>query len=270
MEQRRIARGAYIFGEGEQSDFAYIVDAGLVEIVKATATGEVRLALLREGDIFGEMGVLDEAPRSAAARAYTDVVATAVARDEFVQVILRQDERGLGLLRALFERLRAMNQMLVRTLEGGRAPAVDEGGIELALAHEPGAAQADGGRRPRVRLLPLTEAARGSLPASGLELDQLPVRIGRKAHGVSAGVLAFNEIELQDQEPFSVSLNHLALELERGRVLVRDRGSRHGTGVNGRRIGGDDLWLVAPLHDGDNEIVLGPPDSPFRLQVTVE
>lgn len=263
MQARHFTAGQYVFRQGDPSDFAYILTSGSVEIVTASSSGDVRLAVMREGDIFGEMGVIDEAPRSASARALEPVLATAVARDEFVHSILHHEEQGLALLRALFERLRVTNQLLLGTVEGRSHPMSP---VRKEVSEPPSRP----GSGCRLTLLPLTAEVSISLPAEGISIDRLPLRIGRRAHSLESGVLAFNEIELRDTEPFQVSLNHAAVDLEHGRMVVRDRGSRNGTGVNGTRIGGDALRMVAPLVEGENEIVIGAPESPFRLSVVVE
>lgn len=269
MQERHYAPGQYVFRQGDRSDFAYILTSGSVEIVIAAPGGDVRLTVIREGDIFGEMGVLDEAPRSASARALEPVLATAVAREEFVQSILHHEQQGLALLRALFERLRVTNQLLLRAIEGRGHPTSPPGEGQPASPPTEEGREAAPHLSPgyRLTLRPLTPETQATLPAEGIRIDRFPVRIGRRAQSLESRVLAFNEVELRELEPCQVSLNHLAIDLERGRPVVRDRGSRSGTGVNGARIGGDALRMVAPLVDGDNEIVLGAPDSRFRLSV---
>ncbi|HEX6141131.1 MAG TPA: cyclic nucleotide-binding domain-containing protein [Geminicoccaceae bacterium] len=262
MLEKEFAAGAHVFREGDPSDFAYIIRAGSVGISKARKVGELQLAVLREGDVFGEMGVLDEAPRSASARAIEPLRVVAVSREEFVSTILGQQEEGLGLLRALFERLRVMNQALLALVEEPDADA------------EPAADGADE-LRPvdaafRIRITGLTPPAREALGGEALAFDRLPLRIGRKAASRDAGLLAFNEVALADREPFRISLNHLLIDVERQRAVARDRGSRHGAGINGRRIGGEALRMVLPLARGDNEIVLGPEDSPYRFGLVID
>lgn len=64
--------GDVIFHQGYPSDHAYIIQSGVVEIYKENPDGsEEHIADLGEGQMFGEYGVLDEAPRSASARAKT-------------------------------------------------------------------------------------------------------------------------------------------------------------------------------------------------------
>lgn len=64
--------GEVIFRQGYPSDHAYIILSGEVEIYKENPDGsEEHIAELGEGQMFGEYGVLDDAPRSASARART-------------------------------------------------------------------------------------------------------------------------------------------------------------------------------------------------------
>jgi CRP-like cAMP-binding protein len=68
--------GEVIFRQGYPGDDAYIVISGQVEIYKETPEGAVEevVAILGEREMFGELAILDDAPRSASARAKTDVV----------------------------------------------------------------------------------------------------------------------------------------------------------------------------------------------------
>ena len=71
--------GEVIFRIGDESDIAYLIEMGKVEIYHDNDDGtRASLATLNAGHMFGEMGVLDNAPRSASARALTEVVLRAV------------------------------------------------------------------------------------------------------------------------------------------------------------------------------------------------
>ncbi|MFQ6018654.1 MAG: cyclic nucleotide-binding domain-containing protein [Kiloniellaceae bacterium] len=255
MEKHHFSPGQVIFSEGDASDEAYVVRSGRVEILKESSAGPVRLAVLGEGDVFGEMGLLEDRPRSASARASQAVVADAIGRAEFLRLLLHEPHEALGLLRALFERLRTMNQMVV----------------------DSGPPEPQGARIPRVRLLPLSAETRAALPEAGVRVTRFPFRVGRVPESREEDVLAFNDVRLRDARPHTVSLNHFALDLGPSGVVVRDRGSRKGTLVNGARIGPREARDDAPLRAGDNDVVAGAPRSdfgaalsPFRFKVIVE
>ena len=66
VERLTFQSGDYIFKEGDSANNAYIIQSGSVEIVKS-GEEEVVLATIPEGGIFGEMALIDDSPRMAAA-----------------------------------------------------------------------------------------------------------------------------------------------------------------------------------------------------------
>ncbi|MDG1286719.1 MAG: cyclic nucleotide-binding domain-containing protein [Rickettsiales bacterium] len=72
MEMITVPAGEVIFNKGEQSDAAYVIKEGVVEIFEEGDEGNRRLALLSKGTMFGEYGVLDGGTRSASARCVTE------------------------------------------------------------------------------------------------------------------------------------------------------------------------------------------------------
>ncbi|MGE4279520.1 MAG: cyclic nucleotide-binding domain-containing protein [Magnetospirillum sp.] len=69
LERRFFAAGHTIFNEGDTGSVAYIVQSGVVELW----CGRTCIAELQENAIFGEMALLDGAPRMATAKARTDI-----------------------------------------------------------------------------------------------------------------------------------------------------------------------------------------------------
>ena len=67
---RRLVRGDVLFNEGDPPDALYVVLRGRVAIANKSFDGrESVVALMENGDLFGEMGMLDGLPRSAEGRA---------------------------------------------------------------------------------------------------------------------------------------------------------------------------------------------------------
>jgi CRP-like cAMP-binding protein len=255
MRRRRFTKGATIFSEGDGSDEAYLIRRGRVEVLKATPHGPLPLAVLHEGDVLGEMGLLDHRPRSASARVLEDVDADAVNAQEFVAMLSSDPVKSLQLLRALFERLRSLNTRFCE--QSDATPTMRT--------------------IPRIKLMPLTPHVSNALPAEGLDITRFPFLIGRVPEAGEPSALRFNHLEFPDSRPHLLSLHHLALDLAPDGVLVRDRGSRHGTAVNGSRIGAGGAVDVAPLRGGENEVVAGVwqlpaarHSSPFRWRVIVQ
>lgn len=254
MFTRRFAAGQTIFSEGDASDVAYVIRSGRAEVLKETPEGQLRLAVLGPGDVLGEMGLLDERPRSATAVALDAVVADSVSPTEFVRQLLHEPAKSMRLLSALFERLRAMNRLLSEQVSHARTAPI-----------------------PVARLVPLTEETRAVLPENGIEVERYPFRVGRVPDSREAEALSFNEIQIADREPYLLSLNHFALELAADAIMVRDRGSQHGTLVNGVRIGAHGQRDALPIAKGENEVVAGAPgallhrrESPFRFKIVVD
>lgn len=106
---RTIEPGESLFEEGQPGDAFYIVFQGAIEISKTRADGtEEKLAVRRKGDGFGEMALLNEAPRSATARALERTQLVSVSRDDFQQ-LLGGDSLALRMMRALSKALRALS-----------------------------------------------------------------------------------------------------------------------------------------------------------------
>jgi CRP-like cAMP-binding protein len=83
VSERSYVAGEYIFKQGQPSDNVYVIKSGEVEIVKKEGEGEAVLARLREGEYFGEMGLIGGRPRNAGARAATKVIVLSIGRYDF-------------------------------------------------------------------------------------------------------------------------------------------------------------------------------------------
>jgi CRP-like cAMP-binding protein len=69
---RVYSNGDIIFEEGDKGDVMYVVQSGKVKISKNSSSGNITMATLQSGDIFGEMALFDSLPRSASAIAEDD------------------------------------------------------------------------------------------------------------------------------------------------------------------------------------------------------
>lgn len=113
MKRRSYSDGDVIFREGEASDAAYLVVSGVVEIVTGLGSPQQKtLSVIGKGQYFGEMGAIDDCPRSATAVAKGDVECISVGHEEFMQTLLEQPTEAIALLKVLFERLRRANRRM--------------------------------------------------------------------------------------------------------------------------------------------------------------
>jgi CRP-like cAMP-binding protein len=106
--------GQSIFLEGDEGDKLYIVLDGQVRISKfIPGGGEEALAFLGKGDFFGEMALIDQAPRSADAKAHTDVIVLPVESGLLTDVLARDVNSSFQFLnilcKILSRRLREIN-----------------------------------------------------------------------------------------------------------------------------------------------------------------
>jgi CRP-like cAMP-binding protein len=113
MIRRSFDDGAVIFREGEASDAAYLVVSGMVEIVVGFDSPRRKtIAVVSQGEYFGEMGAIDTCPRSATAVAMGDVDCVSVGPEEFMETLLKQPTEAIHLLKVLFERLRRADRRM--------------------------------------------------------------------------------------------------------------------------------------------------------------
>ena len=103
---QQFKQGEIIFHGGDSSDCAYIIEAGQVEIFSANK-GTI-YDILHEGELFGEMGVLDQSPRSTSARAVTPVTLLEVKTQQITNRLSESDPIVKALVGVLLKRLRSM------------------------------------------------------------------------------------------------------------------------------------------------------------------
>ena len=94
--------GQVLFKEGEQGDEMFIIIQGEVEIRKRTSAKTFKtLITFHEGDIFGEMALIDDLPRSATTIANTNVIIFEISRHNFLNFIKNDSESGVRILMKL-------------------------------------------------------------------------------------------------------------------------------------------------------------------------
>ena len=110
-------RESMIFCECQSGTELYIIQKGRVKISKIVDNSEVLLAVLREGDMFGEMALLENKPRSATAiTAAEECQLLAVNRQNFNQMVTTQPQLIARLTTTLADRIWAMYKQLANTL----------------------------------------------------------------------------------------------------------------------------------------------------------
>lgn len=162
--------GQVIFREGESSQEAYRILRGRVEISIVADGKPVILAQLGEGDIFGEMAMVDERPRSASAQALEVTECEVLTPENFNELVLSRPEVLIPYMASFFERLRTANDRLR---------------LEMRLRSKAEQALASGVASPATAPVPrvVTPVAAAIAPPPSLELTRTVVPVAPSTTG---------------------------------------------------------------------------------------
>ena len=109
VRSRRFRRGEVVFHLGDPGDALFVVSGGAVKITLPSEAGdEAIIATLRAGDFFGELALLDGAPRSATATALEPTETLVLPRDRFRDLVATEPAIRDALLAALARELRRL------------------------------------------------------------------------------------------------------------------------------------------------------------------
>jgi len=119
--------GEVIFAEGTKGDMMYVILEGEIEILKAAQAGSDKtLDILNPGEFFGEMALLEEAPRSATTVALTDCKLLEFNRANFEVLMAGQPQIVLNLLKLFSKRIYDQKRrFMILTLEDVQARVAD-------------------------------------------------------------------------------------------------------------------------------------------------
>ena len=106
--------GDVVFRKGDSADWLYIVEKGNVEIVIPSEGEEIVLATFAPGSFFGELGVFDQQPRNATARATEGAALVGVPALAVAALIEEHPVAARHFLKVVAQRLRAADEMLSR------------------------------------------------------------------------------------------------------------------------------------------------------------
>lgn len=110
---QQFAAGSIIFQKDDPGQSLYVILEGLVKIYLSSEEGqEVLLVILQEGEFFGELALLDGAPRSASAVAMDPTSVLTVFRDDFERFIREHPEAALVIFGVISARLRQADNVI--------------------------------------------------------------------------------------------------------------------------------------------------------------
>jgi CRP-like cAMP-binding protein len=114
IERRVYYAGDVIFQEGSTGEKAYLILKGQVRVSVAAPSGEILLNTLGAGEIFGEMAMVDSAPRAATITAESETLVAYITRPIFDQKLAQSDPLIRALLRILVRNLRQATARIAR------------------------------------------------------------------------------------------------------------------------------------------------------------
>jgi len=260
MTRAHFAEGQVLFREGDPADRVFRLLSGTVHILRELDGDLILLGTVGAGQFVGEMGVVENRPRNATARAASEVEVEILTPTEFLDQIARSPRTARELMQRLSQRLREADDRIVNDeRRSGRAHGTrKDADSQTAVASVNNAYLA--AKNPWLQR---------QLHAP-LGLGDLPFVVGRGPVARKGLPPLQPDLKLDDTVPFRLSRNHFMIEKRDGNYYVRDLCSRLGTIVNGEPIGdhfrGDD----APLRAGENEVIAGGMNSPFVFSVFIQ
>jgi signal transduction histidine kinase len=165
-----------IFKEGDAGDGIYTVKEGLVEI-SGIIGNNVRVAFSKvgPGEVFGEMAVLEDKPRSASATARAETTVYFLNRAEILKLVERSPTFSLSLLREISHRLREFNRQYLReVLQTERLAVV--GRFARSIVHD---------LKNPLNIIGLTAEMAGSPNASIEKRQEAQTRIRKQVDRIS-------------------------------------------------------------------------------------
>jgi cAMP-binding proteins - catabolite gene activator and regulatory subunit of cAMP-dependent protein kinases len=223
--------GDVIFQQGDLGTEMFIIQEGEVDIVKHINGESHSLSHLEKGDFFGEMAVLESVPRTADAVAATDVRALVINGARFDEMLRRNPEVAVRIIRKYSKRLREANTLLERLV--GREVDSEHGSLDSTRSAPPE-------KQDRHRLIDVTTGA------SFLFSKADETTIGR-ADPVT-GILPDVDLTPVDANR-SVSRRHAKI-IRSGNdyCILEEVGTVNGTYVNDQRI---PTGTPVTIHGGD-------------------
>jgi CRP/FNR family transcriptional regulator, cyclic AMP receptor protein len=231
---RDFPAGAVVFEEGDPGSRMYVIQSGEVRIVKRVGQREITLARLGPGEAFGEMALLEGQPRSATAIVETTARILEIDEVAFGDLVRRNGEIALRLLRRLSARLREANRQIRNFLSAdamGRAVevlkalsgAADDDGFRLippdigpeGLAVRVGAPAGAAALWPRLRRARLVREVGGHSQLAPVEVVDSFLRyvdLRARYHALAAGELSeAPDLEVEGPDGIAAELLHARL-----------------------------------------------------------
>ena len=267
--------GMTIFRQGEPSDKFYIIRSGQVVLTREAHGVSSELGKAGPGEVVGEMGVLQNLPRSATATAKGRVWLYGMTLADLTDKRSDgQDHPGTVVSRVLAQRLRKsmekLDQTALEKLAAPLAPAA-AGTVAAAPAAQTAgrgsaAAKAPAGVKVGLRMGWRT-GDQVQWSDQGSE-HQLPMIFGR-GPGPTSAPPGTELVLLEENPPQRLAPVQFSLELQNGAVVLKDEQSQYGTEVSGVSVGPAFGVTQVQLPPGTHVLVAGGEGSPYVLALEI-
>jgi CRP/FNR family cyclic AMP-dependent transcriptional regulator len=260
MTCRHFAEGQVLFREGDPADGVFRLLSGTVDIIRELDGEPILLGAVGAGEFIGEMGVVENRPRSATVRAASEVEVEFLTPTEFLDQIAGSPRAARELIQRLSQRLREADDRIVNDeRRSGQAHGTRK--------------EADSSQTAVVSVNNAYLAAKNPWLQrqfhTPLGLGDLPFIVGRGPVAGEGLPRLQPDLKLDDTVPFRLSRSHFMIEKRDGCYYVRDLCSTLGTIVNGEPIGNHFRGDDAQLRVGENEVIAGGVDSAFVFSVFI-
>jgi CRP/FNR family transcriptional regulator, cyclic AMP receptor protein len=113
VSRKSVTRSTMVMAAGDATDSLYIVLSGRLKVMMSDAEGkEVILAILGPGEFFGEMGLIDDEPRSASVVALEACELLGITKRDFKKALADNFEMTMAVMRGLVRRLREADRKI--------------------------------------------------------------------------------------------------------------------------------------------------------------
>jgi len=245
MNRARFAEGQDLFKEGDPADSVFRLLSGAVDILRDLDGDPILLGTIGAGQFVGEMGVVENRPRNATARAASEVEVEILTPNEFFDQIAGSPRVVRELIQRLSRRLREADDRIVNDERRSGEPRETSKDADSQTALELVKNAYLSAKNPWLRTQ-LHEL---------VGLGDLPFVVGRGPVAREGLPPLQPDLKLDDRRD--------------GNYFVRDLRSTLGTIVNGEPIGDHFRGDEAPLRAGENEVIAGGVNSPFVFSVSV-
>jgi len=239
IKVKHFAKGSIIIEENDIGEEIYLLQEGRVEVYSGQGVDRIVFGELKSGEIFGEMSVIDEKPRSASIRVLEDCTVKVLHRDQFLDVLALDKDIASLILSNLFSRLRRANS----TRKSSPVNSKENSYQSMVLVG-------------------MTSEAQRVFPQHPFPIPKFPFVIGRKTRDP----LARQDLAIYDSKPYQLSRHHAMFDRDEKGFFIQDMGSQLGVVVDGKAIGGRNIIDHQALQGGE-EITLGGKSSPYRFRV---